>query len=89
MLVKRAGYKAFCAGGDMRGLLLMLLMPQTLTWYLGGRCKETVACRCSAKKLSQEISKNLPATLLKRDTSTGVFQSFLQNFSEKLFYRSP
>ena len=50
VLVKRVVYKALCTGMDMQGLLLITLMPQTLTWYLRGKCKEAVACGCSAKK---------------------------------------
>ena len=31
VLVKRVVYKALCTGMDMQGLLLITLMPQTLT----------------------------------------------------------
>ena len=39
VLVKRAGYKVFCVGRDMQGLLLIPLIPQGLTGYLEGQFK--------------------------------------------------
>lgn len=50
VLAKRAGDKAFCARRDMEGLLL-IIMQQAFTGYLGENCKEIVAWTCSAKKL--------------------------------------
>ena len=87
--LKRAGYKEFCAGRDMQGLFLIALMSRTLTGYLEGNCKEIVAQRCSAKKAVMENSNKFTCNLLKRDSSTGVSQGFLQNFSEQLFYWTP
>ena len=40
------------------------------------------------KKCSKKFRK-IPATLLKRDSGTGVFLCILRNFPEQLFHRTP